>query len=237
MVRTWGWGPWWQVISPAVTLFTIPSNLALPPFSDSLGKTCNLDSQKPVAQQDNGAEKERGSTCGLVGVFWSITNTERVMTKAECLFAWWQVKGYIKEKDKKRQRSSFCFWHPQGRSLCWGCQWEFPTGSINTGILLRKQNAFQRGAVSNCVNTDIGTTNPKDINTIRQACALRPRECLHWWVTRSVWNPVHMLEETTRPGKPKSINESSNTNSSHLSPAPDTLWKSAQAYSRTRRIT
>ena len=72
-------------MSLAVTLFTIPSNLALPPFSDTPGKTRNLDSPKPVAQQDKGAEKERGSTCGLVAVFCSITSTERVMTKAECL--------------------------------------------------------------------------------------------------------------------------------------------------------
>lgn len=225
MVRSWGWGPR-QVITLAVTFFTIPSNLAHLPFQLYWAKHGTLTCRRQERGHSRIMEQGRRAWGTLAGCCALIDRQHRAGGDKGRMpvFAGWWVKGYIKEKNKKRQRSSVCLWYQEG--LSWGHKRGFTTGSINTGILLRKQNAFQRVAVSNCVNTDTGISNPKNINTTRQACSLCRCKCLHWWVTRSMWNPVRMWEETARPRKPKSINKSFNT-SSHLIPAPNALWESA----------
>lgn len=151
----------------------------------------------------------------LAGAFWPITHTEQVMTKAECLCAHGDDIGINKGREQEEAQVQPLFLIPL-RAI--PRLWEFPTGSINTGISLRKENVFQRVAVSNCFSTDIGIANPKNISTIRQACARATR--------------VHTWEEATRPRKPKGINPSSNTNSSHWILVPNTLCKAVPLCSR-----
>lgn len=171
-------------------------------------------------QQDNGAETES----------LSVTNSEQEMTRAGCIRVRadeWRNKERG-EKKKGKAGVYLLFFTPLRAILS---LWEFTTGSLNTGISLRKQNAFQRVAVSNCVNTDIGTTNPKIINTIRQAFSLCQCECVCTGDSQGLCGTCPYVRGTNSyPRKPKNTNKSSIL--ILLSPSSGTVYGSQHNYTQ-----
>lgn len=166
MVRTWGWGAWDQ------QFLSSPSTSPICPISFFSSTGQNVPSWFPDAR----------SMCPSRTTEQRMRAWESESNWSQTASRWWQKQNaYVcmvmsevinKRKKKKKQEKAevqLLFLMPLRAILSLR---ESTTGSINTGISLRKQNAFQRVTVSNCVNTDIGTTNPKIINTIRQAFLL-----------------------------------------------------------------
>lgn len=83
----------------------------------------------------------------------SQSQTEQVMTKPECLCLHGAEWRHEERKRPEQAEATLLFVTPVRVILS---LWDLTPGSINSGISLRKQSAFQRVAVSNCVNTEKG---------------------------------------------------------------------------------
>lgn len=125
-------------------------------LSVTLGKTCRLDSQMPGVwgAQPSGVGNDSVSIWDcLVHSSQSVTQTEQVMTKPECLCLH-GAKWRNEERTRPEQAEATLLFVTPVRVIL--SLWDFTPGSINSGVSLRKQSAFQRVAVSNCVNTQKG---------------------------------------------------------------------------------